>query len=120
MWLYNTRHEIHVTAWNEGDPIEGDDGLVLRVKGTDVDLKILLIKAGNLFIWSETGRFVTDGLIFQVSKKELQDKTFEIIDGSTHIVYSGNLYRVQSTLDYSTYKRTQLIQCKAMKVPNVD
>jgi len=120
MWLFNRRHEIEVTAWNEGDPVETRGGLITRPKEDETSLDILLIKAGNIFIWGQTGRFVVDGLIFQVSLTELEDNSFEIKDGSTHIEYDGNTYRIQESKDYSMYILTQLIQCKAMKVPNVD
>ena len=120
MFQYNKRWETEVTAYNDEDPTELEGGIILREKTDDITLKILLIKEASMFFYEKDGRFFSDGLIFQVSKKELEDKSFEIITGSTFIVKGSNTYRIVEQKDYREFKFTKLIQCKALKIVDVD
>ncbi len=120
MWQYNRRWEISITAYNEEEPTVGEGGKVLREKTDDVSLKILLIKEGSMFFWDKDGRYLSDGLLFQVSQKELDDKSFSIITGSTHLVKDDITYRVKEQKDYTRFKFTKLIQCRAVKLIDVD
>ncbi len=120
MFNCNKWHEIEVTAWNLSEPTIEVDGLVNRDKGLDFTIDILILKAGSMAFTTGQGKFVEDGINFQISQKELDDTLFEIINDRTHIEYNGGIYRVMHVIDYSMYPHTQLMECKAMKIINVD
>lgn len=114
------QHLTEVTMWNESDPIIADSGLVTRTKGTEVSLDILLLRTGDMMFYSEDGRFVENGIIFQISEKELDDNSFTITSGKTFLELGDDTYRVMSVLDYKVVYHTQLIQCKAVKIIDAD
>lgn len=113
-------HRIDIVAWNESDPTIADSGLVSRTKGDDVALRAFLFAFGEMEFWDGQGRYNEDGIKFQISKKELDDKGFSIKAGKTHVEYSGKIWKVMSLMDYTMFKHTQLLQAKAMKIIDVD
>lgn len=119
-WVANRWHLTTVTMYNESDPIMADSGLISRSKGTDVSLKITLLRLGDMMFYGEHGRFVEHGVVFQISKKELDDNSFTITSGKTFVVIGGDTYRIMSVMDYTSTKHTLLIQCKAVRIINAD
>jgi len=119
---FNRRHEVEVTAYNEGTPTRLEGGIVSRVKGTEVTLSVLIMHIPNeRETRNETGmRFKEDGFQFQISDAELTNKNFEIITGRTHIIRNGYNYRVVNVKDYRQYKFTQAMQCLAVRSIPID
>lgn len=115
-FLFNKWYEEDVTFWNEGNAIRKDGGITHREKTSEVTLKVFIINVGSMFFWDNNGRFNADGLIFQVSKYELENNSFEIKDGSTHIVYKEKTYRVVNSYDYKDFTFTGLIECKCVRI----
>jgi len=119
-WKTNRQHHIRVYMYNESDPVISDTGLVTRSKEEDVLLNILLLRTKQMMFYDKNGRFVEDGIIFQISKKELNDNSFTIYTGKTFVKYDSEIWRIMSKTDYSHERHTQLIECKAVKVINAD
>ena len=115
-WLCNKWHEQAIIVWQEDEPTEEDDGNVIRGRGEDVEIYVFIMDTGKVFTYEEDGRFAEDGFIFQVSRKELEDKSFEIITGRTHIEWDGYLYRVVKSIDFAEYTFTQLLECECVKL----
>lgn len=120
MWTANKWHLTEVTAWNESDHIIAETGLVTRTQGTSVTLRILIMRLGTMFFYDGHGGFNEDGIQFQISKKRLRDNGFTMTSGKTHIEYEGSTYRVISIKDYTIYKHTKLMECKAVKIIDSD
>ena len=120
MWHLNNFYEENVTAWNEEDAVFIDGGKSLREKSDDVTMSILTMKEGSMFFYEDEGRFQSDGIVFQVSKAELEKLDFSIKSGNTHIEKDGNTYRVMEVVDYRRFILTQLIECKCVKIMDVD
>lgn len=119
-WLCNRWHEETITAYNEEEATDMDGGLERREKTDDVEMEAFVIETGSMFFHGEDGRFVSEGLVFQVSLKEMDDKSFEFKTGKSFLEYDGYTYRVMEITDYSKFPFTQLIECKAVKIVDVD
>ena len=115
--LLNERHTISVTAYNENDPTRLEGGISKRGKGTEITLNILYLHRLNLRETRDQRgqRFKQDGFTFQVSSKELSDKSFTMKVGQTHIIRDGFDYRVVEVKDYTMYPLTEAMQCKAVR-----
>ena len=120
MWRGNKWHEVEVSIYNEEDPTDLEGGKAIRGVTTSVTARIFPLKEGTMFFHSEDGRFAAEGLKFQISKKQALDLTFTIEAGRTFIEYNGNTYRIIEVADYTHVKRIRLIQCKSVKILNVD
>lgn len=119
-WTCNKWHLTTVTMYNESDPVEADSGLVTRTKGTETSLKIILLKQGDMMFYDGNGRFVEHGIVFQISKKELDDNSFTMTTGKTFLILGSDIYRIMSIMDYSNVKQTLLMQCKAVRIIESD
>lgn len=116
----NKWHGTSVSMWNESDAIVEDSGRVYRTSGSEVLINILLLRTGTMLFYDGNGRFVEEGVLFQVSKKELDDASFTIKSGKTYLRINGETYRVMNVLDYTGSRQTLLMQCKAVKILNAD
>ncbi len=120
MWVTLRKYEVEATFWNEGVATRGTGGLTDREDGEAVTLKTTFMHAGREFIDEPEGRFKRDIYSFQISKKELFDKSFTIIEGRTFITHESNNYRVVRIHDYTAYAFIQLIECLCVKIVDVD
>jgi len=112
----NMWHLTDVTMYNESDPVEDESGLVTRTKGTEVSLKVILLRQGDMMFHDGSGRFIEHGVVFQISKKMLDDNSFTITSGKTFVEIGSDTYRIMSVMDYTMVKHTLLMQCKAVKI----
>ncbi len=116
MWLQNNITAITVQAYNEKPIVRGTGGLTIKEDYDEITLRVTPIPEKGRFRQLETGRFWEDQFHFQVSKSELNKKSFTILSGKTHIVYNGNDYRVVVVQDASYMPRLQLYDCTAMRM----
>lgn len=119
-WTTIRWHLTNVTMYNESTANIADSGLVTRTKGTEKTIGILIMNSGTMFFYGENGRFTEDGIKFQVDKKMLDDNSFEVLTGRTFLVYNGNTYRVLDVKDYKEYPHVKLIECKAVRIIDVE
>lgn len=119
-WRGHFWHYTNVIMYNESNPIVADSGLVTRTKGDEVFLNILLIRKGDMAFYDGNGRFIDAGIVFQISKKELNDNSFTITNMKTFVIIDGTTYRIMSVNDYTYVRQTQLMECKAVKILNAD
>ena len=120
MWATLRKYEVEATFWNESEATRGTGGLTERTDGESVTLLTTFMHAGREFIDEPDGRFKRDVYTFQVSKKELFDKSFTIYEGRTLITFKGENYRVIRLHDYRDYAFMQLIECLCVKIIDVD
>jgi len=120
MWLANRYHHVTIQAYNE-TIARGTGGLEVITKGTEVSLNMLLVPTSKTKRYRDFGTFVEEYIILQVSKEELSNNSFNVSVGNTHIIYSGNDYRVASILDGSFMNMLQLQQLTCVrKIPVSD
>lgn len=120
MWRANKWHETEVTIYNEEDPTELEGGKAIREDSEEETTKIVILKEGTMFFYEAGGRFEAEGLRFQISKKKSSDLSFSIEAGRTFVVYNGKTYRIVNVWDYSYIRQIRLIECKAVKILDVD
>lgn len=120
MWVTNRKYEVSATFWNESVATRSTGGLQSRSDGSSVTLYITWMHVGKEFIDEPEGRFKRDVYSFQVSWKELDDNSFTIIEGRTFLEKGGQIYRVVQLSDYTDYWAIQLIECKCVKIIDVD
>ena len=120
MWLTNRYHHVAITVYNETIS-RGTGGLEVVTKGTEVSLNVLLVPTAKNMRYRDHGRYIEELFIFQVSREELDENSFTINVGDTHVVYRNNDYRVVSMLDAEYMNMVQLYQltCKR-KIPVSD
>lgn len=119
--ILNQRHEISITAYNEGEATRVEGGIVERTKSSEVTLKILKMHNQSVERRNERGqRYREDSFTFQVRPTELSANSFTLYEGRTHFIYNGNNYRVIQVIDYSMYPLTQTIQGRAVRKINVN
>lgn len=116
MWLDNNETAIKVQAYNEKTIIRGTGGLTIKEDYDEITLKVTPVPEKGRFRQLETGRFWEDIFHFQVSKSELNKKSFTILEGKTHIIFNGNDYRVVVVQDGSYMPRLQLYDCIAKRM----
>lgn len=115
MWLQNNCTAITVQAYNEKAIVRGTGGLTIKEDYDTINLRVTPIPEKGRFRQLETGRFWEDPFHFQVSKSELNKKSFTILNGQTHIIVNGNDYRIITVQDASFMPRLQLYDCWAMR-----
>lgn len=120
MWLNNNIHLTTVQAYNEKPIVRDTGGLTKKEDYDQINLRVLLVPMPGRFRQLETGRFWEDILRFQVSKSELNKKSFTILNGKTHIIQNGNDFRVVIVQDASNMPHTQLIDCIAKRMIPVE
>ncbi len=120
MWLHNNLNLTKVNAYNEKDVVRDTGGLTKKEDNTIIELKILIIPTINRFRQSDTGRFEEKPLLFQVSKSELNKKSFTISVGKTHIIKGGLDFKVMQVEDASWDPGLQLYECLAKRMIPVD
>jgi len=120
MWLHNAIHTVKVTAYNEKDTVRDTGGLTKKEDNTSIELRILIKPIFGRFRQKEIGKFEEQLLNFQVSKSELNKKSFSIEIGKTHIIRNDIDYRVVQVKDASYDPGTQLYDCLAKKIMPVE
>lgn len=120
MWLHNASTAIKVQAYNEKPIVRDVGGLTIKEDYDTIDLRVTPIPEKGRFRQLETGRFWEDVFHFQVSKSELNKRSFTILNGKTHIIHNGNDYRVVIVEDASFMPRLQLYDCIAMRMIPVE
>jgi hypothetical protein len=120
MWRANKWHEAEVTIYNEETPTELEGAKAIRKNTDDETIRIHPLKEGTMFFWDDEGRFEGEGLRFQVSKKQLASLSFDINGGRTFIEYNGKTFRIVNVYDYTHLKQIRLMECKAVKILDVD
>ena len=122
MWLHNAIHTVKVQAYNEKAVVRDTGGLTKKEDNTTIELKILIKPIASRFRQGETGRFEEQQIRFQVSKSELNKKSFTIEIGKTHIIRNNIDYRVVQVKDASYMNGIQLYDClgkRMMPVSNL-
>ena len=119
---FNQRHEIEVTAYNEGDSERQYGGVVSRTRGSNVTIRILYMHIPNIReVRKPNGqRFREDGFKFQVSEREETEKNFTVEAGKTFIIRGEHTYKVVEVKDYTMYKFTRAKQCLATRLIPID
>jgi len=120
MWLANRYNHITVSAYNETITrgIGGNEKVTI---GSSVSLNTLLVPMVKNIRYKDSGRFIEEYIILQVSKEELSNKSFTVSVGNTHVIYNGNDYKVASVLDGSFMNMVQLYQLTCTrKIPVSD
>jgi len=120
MWLHNNVHLITIQAYNEKAIVRDTGGLTKKEDYDIIDLRVTPIPEKGRFRQLETGRFWEDILHFQVSKSELDKKSFSIQNGKTHVIQNGNDFRVVIVRDASFMPQLQLYDCIAKRMIPVD
>ena len=120
MWLQNNITAIIVKAYNEKTIVRDTGGLTKKEDYDQINLKVTPIPEKGRFRQLETGRFWEDIFHFQVSKSELNKKSFAILNGKTHVIVNGNDFRVVYVQDASYMPRLQLYDCIAKRMIPVD
>lgn len=120
--LFNKRHEIEVTAYNETESERLYGGIVSRGKTDNVTIRILYMHIPNTReIRKPNGqRFKEDGFKFQISEAEETKKNFTVEAGVTFIIRNNHTYRVVEVKDYTMYKFTGAKQCLAIRLIPID
>ena len=116
MWLHNAINLIKVNAYNEKDVVRDTGGITKREDNTIIELKILIVPTINRFRQGERGRFEERPLLFQVSKSELNKKSFTLEVGKTHIIRNNEDYKVMQVQDASWDPGLQLYECLAKRM----
>ena len=116
MWLHNEIHTTKVQAYNEKAIIRRTGGLTKKEDHDTIYLKILIIPRFGRFTQKKAGRFEEMELHFQVSKSELNKRSFTIIMGKTHIIVNNIDYRVVRVEDGSFMPGLQLYNCFAKRI----
>jgi len=117
MWLANRYNHITIMAYNE-TTVRSTGGLAKITKGTTVSLKVLIVPTTRKVKYKDSGKFIEEIVILQVSKEELSDNSFIVNVGNTHIIYRDNDYRVASILDAEYMNMVQLYQLTCIrKIP---
>ena len=120
MWLHNAINLTKVSAYNEKDVVRNTGGVTKKEDNSIIELKILIVPTVNRFRQGETGRFEEQLISFQVSKSELNKKSFSISVGKTHIIKSGLDYKVMQVQDSSWDPGLQLYRCVAKRMMPVE
>ena len=116
MWLHNEIHTTKVQAYNEKAVTRRTGGLTKREDYSTTDLRILIIPRFGRFTQKKVGKFEEMELHFQVSKSELNKRSFTIIMGKTHIIVNNVDYRVVRVEDGSFMPGLQLYNCFAKRI----
>ncbi|KKN01480.1 hypothetical protein LCGC14_1127320 [marine sediment metagenome] len=116
MWLHNALNLTKVSAYNEKDVVRDTGGITKKEDNTIIELKILIVPTINRFRQAETGRFEEKLILFQVSKSELNKKSFSISVGKTHIIKNGEDFKVMQVEDASWDPGLQLYECLAKRM----
>lgn len=130
MWLANKYNHKIITAYNE-TTVRSTGGLAKITKGTTVSLSVLVVPTTKKVKYKDSGKFIEQIVILQVSKEELSEKrddegilireAFVVNVGNTHIIYRDNDYRVASILDAEYMNMVQLYQLTCIrKIPMSD
>ncbi len=120
MWRSNKWHEVEVTIYNEEEPTELEGGKAIRDVTESQTIRIFPLREGSVFIYDGDGRYAAEGLSFQISKKQVATLDFNIEAGRTFIEYNGSVWRIVSVLDYRNTREIRLMQCKSVKILDVD
>jgi len=116
MWLHNAINLVAVSAYNEEDVVRATGGLTQKTDTATIVLKILIVPTKNRFKQGNTGRFEEKMIQFQVSKSELNKKSFTVTVGKTHIIRNGEDYKVMQVQDGSLDPGLQLYDCLAKRM----
>lgn len=118
--ILHVKHETTVTAYNEGEAVRKEGGIVERTRSEEISLKIVKFHESSVERRTNNGmRYVEDRFGFQVRKSELDSKNFQLMEGRTHFIINGNEYRVMKVIDYSDYPLTKSIEGVAVRKINV-
>ena len=116
MWLHNAIHTTKVQGYNEKAIVRSTGGLTKREDYDTTDLRILIIPRFTRFRQNKKGRFEEMELHFQVSKSELNKRSFSIETGKTHIIVNNIDYKVVRVEDGSFMPGLQLYNCFAKRI----
>ena len=120
MFLHNAIHTTKVQAYNEKAIVRSTGGLTKREDYDTLDLRIIIIPRFGRFRQNKKGRFEEMELHFQVSKSELNKKSFSIEMGKTHIIVNNIDYKVVRVEDGSFMPGLQLYNCFAKRIMPVE
>lgn len=114
MYRKNKKYEETVVFWNV--PVKESGGNRTTPDSFDTtELNVLIMDFGMDIMQMDYGLVKYQTITFQVSKRELEDKEFDIQTGNTHFKYKNHDYIVDRILDYSSYPKTQLYQCVGLR-----
>ena len=116
MWLHNAINLTKVNAYNEKDIIRDTGGIIKKEANDVIELKILIIPTINRFRQGETGRFEEQLIRFQVSKSELNKKSFTLRVGKSHIIQNDLDFKVMQVENASWDPGLQLYECLAKRM----
>jgi hypothetical protein len=117
MWLHNKFFEISITAYNETTERKSG-GIVDKGKDTEVSLCVMWFPPKRSSRHTEKGTYTVEKVKFQISNKELEDQSFTIQEGITHVIKDGIDYRVSNILDGSRFNSIQLTEVEVVrKIP---
>ena len=116
MWLHNAINLTKVNAYNEKDVVRNTGGITKKEDNDVIELKILIIPTINRFRQSETGRFEEQLIRFQVSKSELNKKSFTLRVGKSHIIQNDLDFKVMQVENASWDPGLQLYECLAKRM----
>jgi len=120
MWLANRYNHTTISAYNE-TTARSTGGLAKITKGTIVSLSVLIVPVAKKIKYKDSGKFIEETVVLQVSKEELNANSFVVNVGNTHIIYRGNDYRVAIILDAEYMNMVQLYQLTCIrKIPMSD
>lgn len=120
MWLANRYNHKIITAYNEST-VRSTGGLAKITKGITVSLSVLVVPTTKKVKYKDSGKFIEETIVLQVSRNELDDKSFTVNVGNTHVIYRDNDYRVVSILDAEYMNMVQLYQLTCVrKIPMSD
>jgi len=122
MWLHNEIHTTKVQVYNEKAIVRNTGGLTKKEDNNIIELKILIKPIAGRFRQGKTGRFEEQTINFQVSKSELNKKSFTIEIGKTHIIKDNIDYKVVQVNNASFMSGIQLYDClckRTMPVENL-
>ena len=120
MWLHNEIHTTKVQAYNEKAIVRRTGGLTKREDYDTINLRVLIVPRLGRFRQNKKGRFKEMELHFQVSKSELNKKSFTIEMGKTHIIVNNINYKVVRVEDGSFMPGLQLYNCFAKRIMPVE
>jgi len=120
MWLHNNLNTTKVQAYNEKTVVRDTGGLSKREDYNTIELKILIIPEFGRFRQRKEGRFEELILHFQVSKSELNKKSFTIEIGKSHLIWNNIDYKVVRVQDASFMAGVQLYDCFAKRIMPVE
>ena len=116
MWLHNAINLTKVNAYNEKDIVRDTGGIIKKEANDVIELKILIIPTINRFRQGETGRFEEQLIRFQVSKSELNKKSFTLRVGKSHIIQNDLDFKVMQVENASWDPGLQLYECLAKRM----